>query len=565
VNNSSLWIVLHKMRAPAIVIIVTYTISIIGLLLIDGMDDEGNPYKMSIFDAFYFITYTASTIGFGETPFAFTYSQKIWVTFCIYFTVIGWFYGVGALVSLLQNKMLIDEVSKLQFRWQVNSIKRKFIIILGFNYVTSEILKKVMQSDIRSVVIEQDENKANNLILENYTPTVPILVADARDQNSLFSAGIKNTNCKAVVSLFDDDELNLTVAVKSKLINKNVALAIKSSSSNHTENLEDINVDIIVNIFEIMAKELKMAINAPHLLKLEKWLYKIDKLSARVPKIPKGKYLICGYGRLGKHIYKVLKHEDVELSFIEIDEKKIKALNEEEKKVVIFANADDKKVQIMSDIRNTKAILAFTDNNTVNLSIIATAKKLNPEILTMAREENADDFSIFANADIDYLFIPSKITFNKTINALLNPLSDIFISSFVDQHEIWAQKLTRKLIETINDDPVVFELELNKYESPQVYKALLANIEVSLEIFATSLYNRNCQNNVIPLLLVRDGERFMLPDWNIKLKLEDRILFACDENAQSDMQYICENVYEFKYALTGEEKRLFRGFKNLFK
>ena len=51
-KNSSLWIVLHKMRMPAIVIIITYTVSIVGLLLIDGMDDQGNPYQMSIFDVF---------------------------------------------------------------------------------------------------------------------------------------------------------------------------------------------------------------------------------------------------------------------------------------------------------------------------------------------------------------------------------------------------------------------------------------------------------------------------------------------------------------------------------
>ena len=221
----------------------------------------------------------------------------------------------------------------------------------------------------------------------------------------------------------------------------------------------------------------------------------------------------------------------------------------------------DKKVQIMADIRNTKAILAFTNNNTVNLSIIATAKKLNPDIITMAREENADDFSIFTNAHIDYLFIPSKIMFNKTINALLNPLSDMFISSFVDQHEIWAQKLTRKLIETIDEDPIIYELGINKGESPQVYKALSRKDEVSLEIFSTSLYNREHKNNVIPLLLVRNGEKFMLPDWNIKLQHEDKILFACDKNSKNDIEYIAQNAYEFQYALTGEERRLFSGFR----
>jgi len=544
---------------PSIVIIITYTVSIIGLLLIEGLDDQGNPYQMTIFDAFYFITYTASTIGFGETPYEFTYPQKIWVTTCIYFTVIGWFYGVGALVSLLQNKTLIEEIAKLQFRWQVKAIKRKFIIILGFNYVTSEILKKAIDADIRTVIIEQDEQRANNLVLENYTPTVPILVADAKDQNSLIEAGLKNGNCKAIVSLFDDDELNLTVAVKSKLINKKVALAIKSSSANHTENLQDLEVEIIVNIFEIIAKELKMAINAPHLLKLEKWLYKIDKLDVRIPQLPLGKYIICGYGRLGKNIYKVLKNEDVELQFIEIDESKGKNLSDDELSKITFANADDKKVQIRAGIRDTVAIFAFTDNNTVNLSIIATAKKLNPEIITMAREDSAYDFSIFANAQIDYLFIPSKIMYNKTTNALLNPLSDVFISTFVDQHEIWAQKLVRKLIETIHCDPLIFELDINKSEAPEVYKAISRDTVITLELFATSLHRRTQKNNVIPLLLVRGKEKFMLPDWSTKLKHDDKLLFACDKNAKGDIEYISQNIYEFQYALTGEEKRIIKG------
>ena len=51
-NNSALWIVLHRMRAPLLVLIVTYTIAIIGFLLIDGMDNNGKVYHMNIFDAY---------------------------------------------------------------------------------------------------------------------------------------------------------------------------------------------------------------------------------------------------------------------------------------------------------------------------------------------------------------------------------------------------------------------------------------------------------------------------------------------------------------------------------
>ena len=59
---------------------------------------------MGFFDAFYVMSYTASTIGFGEIPYPFTYNQRMWVTISIYLTVIGWAYAIGSLLALLQDR-----------------------------------------------------------------------------------------------------------------------------------------------------------------------------------------------------------------------------------------------------------------------------------------------------------------------------------------------------------------------------------------------------------------------------------------------------------------------------
>ena len=48
--------------------------AVLGLTLIPGRDPAGQPYRMSFFDAFYVMSYTASTIDFGEIPYAFTSS-----------------------------------------------------------------------------------------------------------------------------------------------------------------------------------------------------------------------------------------------------------------------------------------------------------------------------------------------------------------------------------------------------------------------------------------------------------------------------------------------------------
>jgi len=555
VKNSSLFIVLQRMRKPFLVITITYTIAIIGLLLIEGVDDNGNPYQMSIFDAFYFVTYTASTIGFGETPYEFTYAQRLWVSVSIYLTVLGWFYGIGSLVTLLQDKLFLREIEKATFRRQVKGLKQKFIIILGYNQITSEIINRAIDQEIRTVVIEKNENRANDLRLENFTPTVPILVADAYTPAALEEAGIKKYNCKGLVSIFEDDSLNLRIALTSKLLNPYVKLAVKSTTNNHTENLKDLDVEIIANPFSIISSEIAMALNAPSLLKLEKWVYKIDNLNATLPSFPQGKYIICGYGRMGQHIYATLKQYNVEAEFVEMDRTKVGTFRADEMMNITYGNADDKDLLLSVGIEESVAIISATNDDTTNLSILATARKLNPDIMTIARENEMEDFSIFENAKIDHIFMPSRILINKTTNALISPLSDKFIRLICRKDNNWASLLVKDLIQNVNEEPLLYELRIDDKHAHEIIKAISAEKEVNLEIFTRSLYNREQKNNVIPLLLQREDEILLLPSLDIILKENDEILFACDENAKSDIEFIAENIYEFYYAYTGEEKK----------
>ena len=102
--STSLFLILRRMRAPLITLIIIFTVSVFGLTLIPGRDANGQPYRMGFFDAFYFMSYTATTIGFGEIPHTFTYGQRMWVVVTIYLTVIGWAYALGSLLTLIQDR-----------------------------------------------------------------------------------------------------------------------------------------------------------------------------------------------------------------------------------------------------------------------------------------------------------------------------------------------------------------------------------------------------------------------------------------------------------------------------
>ena len=75
--NEVLFVILRRLRRPLIALIVAYAVSVWGLVLIPGVDAEGNSVRLGFFHALYFISYTATTIGFGELPHALTVPQRV--------------------------------------------------------------------------------------------------------------------------------------------------------------------------------------------------------------------------------------------------------------------------------------------------------------------------------------------------------------------------------------------------------------------------------------------------------------------------------------------------------
>ncbi len=68
-HHSILFMIMRRMRAPLILLVLIMSVSVLGLSLVPGLpDDSGNPTRMSLFHALYFMSYTATTIGFGEVP-----------------------------------------------------------------------------------------------------------------------------------------------------------------------------------------------------------------------------------------------------------------------------------------------------------------------------------------------------------------------------------------------------------------------------------------------------------------------------------------------------------------
>ena len=550
-NNNALWIILQKLRIPLLVIIVTYSVAILGMVLIPGMDDSGKVYHLSFFDAFYFVSYMASTIGFGESPYAFTYEQKLWVSVCIYITVIGWFYGLGALVSAVTDKTLKFEMMKSRFRKKVKALENDFVIVLGYTHVNVEIIKKLHMANMEVVLIDEDEEKINLFMLEELKRDVPVMVGNALLTETLQYAGILQNNCKGIIALFENEEHNFRIAILTKFLNSKVKVVAKSTYDDISKSILDTDIAKVINPFEVFSKRIDVALRSPYTLVLENWIYGNSDLSEKPLYLPDGKYVICGYGRFGKALQ--LKFNKYGIEHVFIDAKRLAHHTMIEDGSFVRANPDDKDILLDVGIKEAAALIVGTKNDIDNLSIVITAKKLNPNIYIIARENTMQEVSVFQAADIDWLFMIEQIYINKASMALVNPVKHSFLKLVLKQEESWVKSFINLLKNQVGINPLLERLDINEESAYALYQELQDGVDIEIEVLLCSLKNRKERNPALPLLLYRKGKKILLPN-NVNLQIGDQILFACTRESLMEIELIASNIYELHYAKYGQEK-----------
>ena len=159
------------------------------------------------------MSYTATTIGFGELPNAFTDAQRLWVVVCIYLTVVAWAYAIGALLTLLQDRAFRQALAVQHFERRVRRIAEPFLVVAGYGQTGALLVRSFDALGRRLVVLDSDVEKIDALDLMSYRSDVPGLVADVRSPHQLRRAGLESPHCEGVLALTDDDEANLAVAM----------------------------------------------------------------------------------------------------------------------------------------------------------------------------------------------------------------------------------------------------------------------------------------------------------------------------------------------------------------
>ena len=547
--NNAFFLVLRRMRAPIILLIALYGIAIVGLTLVPGIDTAGQPAApLSFFHAFYFISYTATTIGFGEIPNAFSDAQRLWVMVCIYLTVIGWSYSIVTLIALLQDKGFQNTLTTNRFARRVRILKEPFYLICGCGETGSLIAHNFDRLNQAFVVLEKDELRVQELDLQDFKTDTPALAADARLPDNLLLAGLKHPKCRGVLAVTNDEESNLAVAIAVRLLNPAIPVIARARSPAVKANMASFGTDHIINPFERFAEHLAMAVAAPERFRLIELLTSLPETPIPEPhRPPAGHWILCGYGRFGRAVAAHLQPTGVTLTIIDPSSR--------EASQDIVGDGTEAATLQQAGIERASGIIAGSDNDVNNLSIAMTATHLKPDLFVVTRQNHNANTPLFEAFKGDFSMVPSHIVAQECIAILTTPLLALFLTRLHDKREDWSRQLVDRLQGLCDGlTPTVWGIRLNQADTPAAWQALRDSPPFQLGGILRDGYQRTQPLAAVALMVERADQCFLLPDDNFRLAAGDQLLLASPLDARRNLLLTLQNANELNYVLTGQEQ-----------
>ncbi|MCW8956107.1 MAG: NAD-binding protein [Gammaproteobacteria bacterium] len=551
-------LILRQMRAPLIILIMGYGITTLGMVLTPGIDDQGNIWHMSFFEAFYFVSFTATTIGFGEIPYPLSSAQRIWALITIYITVISWFFALGKILTLIQDPTYREAAKKSSYAQNLKNIHENFFLICGFGETGHALVQALSERHIRCVIIEQDSNKVKTLPLIDYSVFVPGMQGDARDPNQLILAGLKHRHCTAVIAVTASDDTNLKIAITSKLLNPKVSVICRSEIKDFEENMFSFGTDFVINPFEAFANVFAMAMQSPSLYLLYDWLTGVPDTQLTNPLyINQGHWVICGFGRFGQSLFTHISKQKIPVTIIDPSEatrEEFLSRSENKNNDFIIGTGFDAHTLTLAGIEHAVGLVSGTDDDSNNLSIIMTAREINKNIFVVARQNKKTNQQLFEASKADIIMQPSDIIARKIRTLLTNPLLVTFLAKAREQDAEWSNIAISRLSGVLGEHrPSTWTIDVTETHTKALYLVLKLGRVIRVGNLLQDPRQRERKLTSVALLLKRGNQIILMPTDDIAIKSGDQILYCGTSDAERSMKWTLNELHSLNYIMTYED------------
>ena len=545
--NTALFIALRRLRLPIIALIISYAISVTGLVLIDGMDAQGKPTPMSWFHAFYFMSYTATTIGFGEIPYPFTNAQRMWVSFCIYLSVTAWTWLLAAIIALAQDRTFLEALKRGTFSRQVKRIREPFWLMCGYGQTGALLCQHLGHIGQRVVVLEKREQEIFELELHDHGISIPALLADARDAEVLMNAGLSHTELAGVLALTSNDATNLGIAAAARVLNPYVPVYCRSETPSVAESALAFGTDMLINPFKAFTDELRLLLINPEAHTLFTRLtptHGSGRLSER--DCPDGQWIICGYGRFGRLVVDALTEAGrpctpIDPKLLNLSANDIEGVWQDE----------------LDELRNAHlpyaaGIVVATGDDTRNLALVALARQVNPDIYVILRQNDDHSAMLFQALQPDMLMVPSVMVARQCLAAMTSPMLPRLHDHLLT---LSAETVHQLLAYVPHQDTQVWEVCLNFDEAPAIFSVFCHHQQIKLGDLLRDNRERDRRMELYAVAVLRGGQFFIAPDeQSLVLLPNDKLLMAGAASSQYRLAVSLRDERVLTYVLDGIDR-----------
>jgi voltage-gated potassium channel len=183
-------------------------------------------------------------------------------------------------------------------------------------------------------------------------------------------------------------------------------------------------------------------------------------------------------------------------------------------------------------VATAAGFVAGTDNDTSNLSLIAAARRINPDLWVAARQNLPTSESLFAVMEVDALLVPTEVVAHEVFAQLSTPLLWRFLQEVPAMGNAWAADLLDRMVGHCGQElPVLWKIHFTPAETPALTDWLCCGT-AHLGDLLRNPDDRDRQLPVVPMMVLRDDECVLAPDDDFVLEPGDELLLSGEPGAR---------------------------------
>ncbi|MBI5031832.1 MAG: potassium channel protein [Chloroflexi bacterium] len=148
----------------------------------------------------------------------------------------------------------------------------------------------------------------------------------------------------------------------------------------------------------------------------------------RMMKQLKNHTIVCGYGRVGRHVVHTLLEEKMPFVVIDPDANAIAHLRELGH-MALHGNAADESILKQACIERARAIVVAVNSDAENVFIVLTARGICPDLQIIARANYETSESKLVRAGANHVISPYRIAGRRMVTTLIRPA----VADFLDE------------------------------------------------------------------------------------------------------------------------------------